>query len=201
MTPARPRAGVTGVTGATRFAVSALDLFATLPTAAAARVAQQLEIARFAGGDTVVCPQRGSRRVCFVLDGRVRVSHRSRHGNELVLVERGPGELVGLLDDANDARLGFHVQALTISDIAFVPCSVLARQLCAHPMLLERLFNLGFDASRALYARLAGAAADDAGSAATHTACAAAAADDDRISRELARLRTAGVVPATRGKS
>lgn len=142
------------LTGANPLIVSAIRLFQHLPREAAEEVAGGLNLRHFTVGEEAVAPGALGKSACFVLSGCIRVSHNSRGGREVILVDRYPGELVGMFEQAclSDAR--FRITAIEPTCAAFMRYSDLTRILYDNPDVLDRMLSHGMQFSRGLCDRL-----------------------------------------------
>lgn len=134
--------------------VAAIQLFETVPDDQAPSIADNLRLCHIDSGDEVLGPDANERSVCFVLHGAIRVSHTARTGREVILVERGSGEFVGLFEQTGSSNASFRIVATQPTCVAFMRCSELTQIVLQHPKVLERLLSHGLDFTHHLSERL-----------------------------------------------
>ena len=116
----------------------------SLPLSAAQRAALERRAVRrtFARGQALCHQGQVSDRVMILLGGGVKVTSTTRHGREVVLAFRGPGDLVGELSALDGAPRSASVVALEPVDVLALAPDDFTGFLAEHPAVVAALLAL-----------------------------------------------------------
>ena len=110
-------------------------------------------------GDVLVREGQDSPGLFLVASGLVRVS-RDDQGDELVIAELGPGEVVGEVSLVLRKQVTATVTAIRPTVALFLPAQAFQGVVAAHPGLLQQLYGLAVDREEELHSVVAQEAVD-----------------------------------------
>jgi predicted acylesterase/phospholipase RssA len=124
---------------ATRRLVDETDVFACLGAEARAFIAERLEPMTVAGGDELIVQGDDADALYIIALGRLRVTMTRDDGSEVVLAERGRGEVVGEMALVSNEQRSATVTAVRDSQVLRFPTEAFLQLVQEHPESLREL--------------------------------------------------------------
>ncbi|MEQ8661516.1 MAG: Crp/Fnr family transcriptional regulator [Gammaproteobacteria bacterium] len=121
--------------------LAAVELFADLPAAARATLAQAMPAHRYAPGEVVFAQDDSSRDVHFIVSGRARATYYSGLGKEIAFLDLTAGTSFGELAALDDGPRSARVEVLEAAVIARMAQDAFLALLAREPLLARAVMR------------------------------------------------------------